>query len=218
VSTTPDSRDLTVGAAVSVFRAGVAVGRLGLAPVRVAARAPLLGPAIVEIEARGRRTREDATEQLALVLDRVLAGPLTEVVARSLVEQRVIERSVALVLDAVLAGPLTEVVARSLVEQRVVERIVAEVTARMDVGRAVADALDSPVVIEVTERFLASVEMRSAVAHIAGTPELRQALREQTSGLTEDMVGGLRRRSEVMDDKAERTVRGWWRRPRPRTT
>jgi hypothetical protein len=188
VSATPDSRDLAAGAAVSVFRAGVAVGRLGLAPVRVAARAPFVGPAIAEIEARGRRTREDATEQLALVI------------------------------DGVLAGPLAEVVVRSLVEQRVIERVVAEVTTRMDVARAVADALDSPVVIEVTERFLASVEMQRAVAHIAGTPELRQALKDQSSGLAEEMVGGLRRRSTSMDEKAERTVRGWWRRPRPRTT
>jgi hypothetical protein len=184
----PDSRDMTVGAAVSVFRAGVAVGRLGLAPVRVAARAPILGTALSELEAQGRRTREDAIDQLVEVLDRVLAGPLTEAVARS------------------------------LIEQRVVERVAAEVTARMDIGQTVANALDSPVVIEITERFLASVEMQSAVAHIAATPELRQALREQSSGLAEEMVGGIRRRSEALDEKAERTVRGWWRRPRPRTT
>jgi hypothetical protein len=88
----------------------------------------------------------------------------------------------------------------------------------MDIGQTVANALDSPVVIEITERFLASVEMQSAVAHIAATPELRQALREQSSGLAEEMVGGIRRRSEALDEKAERTVRGWWRRPRPRTT
>jgi hypothetical protein len=184
----PDSRDMTVGAAVSVFRAGVAVGRLGLVPVRVAARAPILGTALSELEAQGRRTREEAIDQLVEVLDRVLAGPLTEAVARS------------------------------LIEQRVVERVAAEVTARMDIGQTVANALDSPVVIEITERFLASVEMQSAVAHIAATPELRQALREQSSGLAEEMVGGIRRRSEALDEKAERTVRGWWRRPRPRTT
>jgi hypothetical protein len=179
---------LTVGAAVSVFRAGVAVGRLGLAPVRVAARAPILGAALSELEAQGRRTREEATDQLVQVLDRVLAGPLTEAVARS------------------------------LIEQRVVERVVAEVTSRMDVADAIGDALESPVVIQITERFLASVEMQSAVAHIAATPELRQALREQSSGLAGEMVTGIRRRSEAMDETAERTVRGWWRRPRPRTT
>jgi hypothetical protein len=179
---------LTVGAAVSVFRAGVAFGRLGLAPVRVAARAPILGAALSELEAQGRKTREEATDQLVQVLDRVLAGPLTEAVARS------------------------------LIEQRVVERVVAEVTSRMDVADAIGDALESPVVIQITERFLASVEMQSAVAHIAATPELRQALREQSSGLAGEMVTGIRRRSEAMDEKAERTVRGWWRRPRPRTT
>jgi hypothetical protein len=188
VNASPDPRDVAVGTAVSAFRAGLAVGRLGLAPVRVAARTPLVAPALAELEARGRRSRDEATEQLVRAL------------------------------DAVLAGPLTEAVARSLVEQRVVERMVAEITARMDVAQAVAEALDSPVVVEVTQRFLASVEMQSAVAHIAATPELRQALKEQSSGLAEDMVGGLRRRSEAIDEVAERTVRGWWRRPRPRTT
>jgi hypothetical protein len=188
VSASPDPRDLAVGTAVSAFRAGLAVGRLGLAPVRAAAHAPLVAPALAELEARGRRSRDEATEQLVRAL------------------------------DAVLAGPLTEAIARSLVEQRVIERMVTEITARMDVAQAVADALDSPVVVQVTERFLASVEMQSAVAHIAATPELRQALKEQSSGLAEEMVGGLRRRSEAIDEVAERTVRGWWRRPRPRTT
>jgi hypothetical protein len=188
VSARPDPRDLTLGAAVSAFRLGVAAGRIGLAPVRVAARAPLVAPALAELEARGRRSRDEATEQLVQVL------------------------------NALLAGPLTEAIARSLVEQRVIERMVTEITMRMDVAEAVASALDSPVVVEVTERFLASGEMQSAVAHIAATPELRQALREQSSGLAEEMVGGLRRRSQAMDETAERTVRGWWRRPRPRTT
>ncbi|HEX4718526.1 MAG TPA: hypothetical protein VH300_08345 [Thermoleophilaceae bacterium] len=188
MSATPDPRDLTLGAAVSAFRAGMAVGRLGLAPARVAARAPLVAPALAELEARGRRSREEATDQLVQVL------------------------------NVLLAGPLTEAVARSLVEQRVIERMVSEITTRMDVAQTVANALDSPVVIEVTERFLASGEMQSAVAHIAATPELRQALREQSSGLAEEMVGGLRRRSQSMDETAERTVRGWWRKPRPRTT
>ena len=68
---------------------------------------------------------------------------------------------------------------------------------------------DNPIVIEITQRFLASVEMQTAVAHIAATPELRQALREQSSGLAEEMVGGIRRRSQTMDERAERTVRGW---------
>lgn len=188
MNSTPDSRDLAIGAAVSAFRAGLAVGRLGMRPVQAVARAPIVGGAVTELEIQGRRAREEAVDRLVEVL------------------------------DGVLAGPLTEAVARSLIEQRVVERVAAEITARMDVGQTVADALESPVVIEITERFLGSAEMQSAVAHIAATPELRQALREQSSGLAEEMVGGLRRRSQAMDEKAERTVRGWWRRPRPRTT
>jgi hypothetical protein len=40
-------------------------------------------------------------------------------------------------------------------------------------------------------------------------------LTEQSSGLAEEMVGGLRTRTETLDDAAERKVRGWLRRPRP---
>jgi uncharacterized protein YjbJ (UPF0337 family) len=40
-------------------------------------------------------------------------------------------------------------------------------------------------------------------------------LTEQSSGMADEMVGGLRTRTGSLDDAAERTVRGWLRRPRP---
>jgi hypothetical protein len=60
--------------------------------------------------------------------------------------------------------------------------------------------------------------MEQVIGHIASSPELRAALAEQSSGLAEEMVSGVRRRTASMDDAAERTVRGWLRRPRPRPT
>jgi hypothetical protein len=56
------------------------------------------------------------------------------------------------------------------------------------------------------------------ISHIASSPELRAAIAEQTTGLTDEMVAGVRQRTVSLDDVAERTVRGWLRRPRPMTT
>jgi hypothetical protein len=44
---------------------------------------------------------------------------------------------------------------------------------------------------------------------------VRAALTAQSSSLAEEMVSGVRTRAETFDDVAERTVRGWLRRPRP---
>jgi hypothetical protein len=71
---------------------------------------------------------------------------------------------------------------------------------------------------QLTRRLLDSPEMQQVIGHIASSPELRAALAEQGSGLAEELAAGVRRRSAAMDDVAERTVRGWLHRPRPRTT
>ena len=181
-----DPRDLALGAAMVSLRVGIAAGRIALVPATLASRAPVVGPSV-------RR-----------VLDAV------EIDGRRTREET-IERSV----DNLLAGPLTEAVARKLVEHRVVERAVAEIAATGDLAAIVAAALDSPEALELTDHILASPEMQRAVEHLASSPELRRALAEQSSGLAEDMVGGLRHRSESLDDAAERTVRAWLRRPRP---
>ena len=71
------------------------------------------------------------------------------------------------------------------------------------------------VVAELTERLLHSPEMHAVLEYVATSPEVRRVLTEQSSGLAEEMVGGLRTRTETLDDAAERRVRGWLRRPRP---
>ena len=60
----------------------------------------------------------------------------------------------------------------------------------------------------------ASLEILGAL--FAASPELRDAIAEQSAGLAQEMVAGVRTRTQSMDDLAERTVRGWLRRPRPR--
>jgi hypothetical protein len=93
--------------------------------------------------------------------------------------------------------PLTEHLARSLGEHRVIERIADELIAKgtvtalfdqaLQAGLAeqiadrllAPDVLDSPVLLEITDRVMASDEMQRVIAHIASSPELRAAIAEQ---------------------------------------
>jgi len=52
------------------------------------------------------------------------------------------------------------------------------------------------------------------LAHIATSPQVVAAVGALTQTLTDDMVASVRERAHVTDDIAERTVRGWLRRPR----
>jgi hypothetical protein len=115
-------------------------------------------------------------------------------------------------VDAVLAGPLAEQVASSLARHRVIERMAAEIAAHADVERAVTAALESRLVLELTDRLLRSAEMQLAIEHLASSPELRDAIAAQSTGMAQDMVAGLRERSESVDEAAERSVRRWLRR------
>jgi uncharacterized RDD family membrane protein YckC len=115
------------------------------------------------------------------------------------------------VLDRALAGPLPEELARSLVRHRVLERIAAELVASGELERALSAALASPHTLELTDRVLASDEMQRALRHITSSPELRDAIARQTTGLAEEVVGGVRASASRLDDRAEQVVR---RRPR----
>jgi uncharacterized RDD family membrane protein YckC len=119
---------------------------------------------------------------------------------------------IARVLDRALAGSLPEEVARSLVRHRVLERIAAELAASGELERLVTAALGSRRTLELTDRVLASDEMQRALGHVAASPELRDAMARQTTGLAEEVVGGVRASAMRLDDRAEQVVR---RPPRP---
>jgi hypothetical protein len=180
--------DVTVGLVVRA-------GRAAAAPVRIAARAPLLGPAVrwagADLAAEGRAARNWALE---------------------LLESPEVERA----LDQVLAGPLTDAVARSIASNRVAERVAAQVVAGLDIERIVTAVLEDERTEQVVERVLASREMQLVIGHVAGSPELLAAMSQHTETLAEEMVTDVRERAQRVDDLAERTVRGWLRRPRPR--
>ena len=173
----------------------VRIGRAGAAPVRLAARAPMVGPAVRwmgdDLAAEGRAARNWALE---------------------LLESPAVERE----LDKLLAGPLMDAVARSLATNRVAERVAAQVLANLDIERIVTAVLEDERTEQVVERVLSSREMQLVIGHVAGSPELLAAMSRQTETLAEEMVTDVRERAQRVDDLAERTVRGWLRRPRPR--
>jgi hypothetical protein len=118
-------------------------------------------------------------------------------------------------VDWLLAGRLPDAVARSAIEHHVAERIADELAASVDLEGAIATALDSELTDRVIQAVLASPAMQRTIEHVAASPEVRAALTVQSTTLATEMVEGVRTRAETLDDAAERTVRGWLRRPRP---
>jgi uncharacterized RDD family membrane protein YckC len=122
---------------------------------------------------------------------------------------------IARIVDRALAGPLPEELARSLIRHRVIDRIVAELAKSGELERVVTEALASPRTVELTDKALASEEMQRALGHVASSPELRDAIARQTLGLAEEVVGGVRASAVRLDDGAERLVRRRSRTERP---
>jgi uncharacterized RDD family membrane protein YckC len=215
-----NAQDIAVGLVATGVRAGAAAGRLALLPVRLAARVPLVGPAV---RRAGETLSSDGLEARARSRERL------EAVAGELVDAPEVERTV----DRALAGPLTDTFARSLAKHRVAERVAAEIAATPEFEQAVADALDheatarlvdralaspglerlviealeSRLAAEVTDRALHSPELQRVVEHVASSPEVRTAMQRQTTTLLEELVGGVRRRAERVDDAAQRKIR-----------
>jgi uncharacterized RDD family membrane protein YckC len=118
----------------------------------------------------------------------------------------------ARLIDGAFASTLPEDVARSLVTHRVLERVVEELAASGALDKAVEDALKSPRATELTDRIVHSEAMQQAIREVVAGPEVRAALAQQTTGLAEELVVGVRNRAFRLDDRAERAVR---RPPRP---
>jgi hypothetical protein len=222
-----DARDVTLGLVVAGMRVALASGRLMLAPARAAARlpgirGPVYGTAVV-LASDGSHVRERArlvvealgvellaAPELERAIDRALAGPLTDAVARSISQHRVAERVAAQILadldfdrlvDAVLNDERTEIALERALASPALERLVVRV-------------LESRLVDDLTERVLDSPELQMVIERVASSPEVLEAMSHHTETLAEEMVSDVRRRSQRVDDVAERTVRSWLRRPR----
>ena len=113
---------------------------------------------------------------------------------------------VARILDRVLAGPLPEELANSLVRHRVLERIGQQLAESGELDRLVVKALESPQARELTDRVLASPAAREALERITSSPEVRRALARQSAGIAEDVVAGVRSAAVRLDRRAGRPV------------
>jgi hypothetical protein len=222
-----DARDVTLGMAVAGTRVAVASGRLMLAPVRAAARlpgirGPVYGTAVV-LASDGSHARERvrllvealgaeliAAPELERAIDRALAGPLTDAVARSISQHRVAERVASQVIAELDFDRLVGAVLEDARTEQALERALAS----PGLERLVVRVLESRLVDDLTERLLEGPELQRVIEAVAASPEVLQAVSHHTETLAEEMVADVRRSTQRVDDVAERTVRSWLRRPR----
>jgi uncharacterized RDD family membrane protein YckC len=103
------------------------------------------------------------------------------------------------VLDRALAGPLPEELARSLVRHRVLERVVEELVEEGELERLLHRALDSPRSVEIVDRVVASDAFRAALERSLSGPELHAALASTSSGLAGQVAGRVRSDAAQLD-------------------
>jgi hypothetical protein len=196
-----EQRDVLLGLAVGGAQAGLAAGRLAVLPLRALARVPGVGAPLGRIAGdlahQGRLARARARAEVETAVAEVLSAPELERAA-----------------DRVLAGSLTDALGRSIAEHRVIERVAGQIVATADVDRAIAAVLDHELTERAVDRILESREMDRLVHYVATSPQVLAAVGAHTQTLADEMVASVRDRTHVADDIAERTVRGWLRRPR----
>src|SRR2546421_19210 len=129
-------------------------------------------------------------------------------------------------IDGILASPLPEAVAQSLVEHRVVQRIAAEALEHVKVEDAIRSVLESTgaerVLREIltsaaVDRTLQSPEFERVLGQALGSPQVRKALTQQSTSLAAETAARARGAAMRLDDLIERQLRRWLRRT-PRNT
>jgi hypothetical protein len=101
------------------------------------------------------------------------------------------------------------------VRHHVLECIAAELAASGELERLGNAALASPQTLELTDKVLASDETQRTLGHVASSPELRDAIARQTTGLADEVIGGVRASAARLDDRNEQIVRRSTRTERP---
>jgi uncharacterized RDD family membrane protein YckC len=113
-----------------------------------------------------------------------------------------------LVIDRMLAGPLPEAVAKAVVEHDVIRRFTAELGSRADLEALVNEALDRPeaqqLANQVAERVVQSPEFRRLLEEILSGPELRAALTRQTTSFADELAERVRAKAVELDERAAR--------------
>jgi len=199
----------------NIADAALAVGFVAFEIVRVPLRAAERLPGMGRMSAEGAAIRARTRSRLEGLLDDVLRAPE-------------VERAI----DRLLASTVPDAIVRSLIENHVVERVALELAETVDVDAVVVTALEhettqdfvaaviaSPgldrLLVQATDRALRGPELQRVIEHVAASDEVRAALTHQSTTLAAEMAQGLRSRAERLDDVAERTVHGWFRRPHP---
>ena len=199
----------------NIADAALAVGFVAFEIARVPLHAAERLPGMGRMSAEGAAIRARTRSRLEGLLDDVLRAPE-------------VERAI----DRLLASTVPDAIVRSLIENHVVERVALELAETVDVDAVVVTALEhettqdfvaaviaSPgldrLLVQATDRALRGPELQRVIEHVAASDEVRAALTHQSTTLAAEMAQGLRSRAERLDDVAERTVHGWFRRPHP---
>lgn len=146
-----------------------------------------------------------AAPEAARAVDRVLASPLPEAVARSLAEHQVVERVVA---EMLASADLEHAIASALENERTTQ-LVQQVLASPALERMLTEALESRLTAELAEKMVGSPEFDRVLEQAVSSPAVRAALARQTSSLGAETAAGVRRRAIRADDAAERSPRRW---------
>jgi uncharacterized RDD family membrane protein YckC len=134
-----------------------------------------------------RAASDVLADEAGRAIDAALGGPLPELVARAVVEQRVAERFVAELLEASKGQPgVVEQVLQSEAFERWLES--------EEAGRLVET---------VADRVVGSTAFRRALAAALSSPEARQALSESAGGFGADAAATARRKARAADDRIE---------------
>jgi uncharacterized RDD family membrane protein YckC len=101
----------------------------------------------------------------------------------------------ARIVDAVLAGPFPEELAHIIVERKVLERIATEITNEVQIERLVDEMLARP-------------EVGDAIAKVAGSDAIHEALKralsQETSSAASDLAQALRAQTRALDERVDR--------------
>ena len=147
---------------------------------------------------------EQAAEQ---TVDEILAGPLPEIIGRSIGEHRVIERVVS---EAAKSDDFARSIVAALENERT-SQVLQEVLASDAVEKLLAGALESGVRRDLTDRLLRSPEFERVLRGVLTSPEVRHALTQQSTSLAGEAADGTRRGARRLDGRVERGPRGLFR-------
>jgi hypothetical protein len=171
-----------------------------------------LGAAAIGLRA-GVRTGRVALVPLGLALRLPVAGDVLRRQADELAAGGAAART--RVRDALLESEELDRLIVTVLEHERTDQLVARILESPGLERLIVRVLESRLVDELTERVLASPELERVVEYVSTSPQVLDAVSHQTRSMADEMAANVRRRAETVDDAAERTVRGWLRRPRP---